>query len=79
MPSRPCPAPLPQAPALVSPAPPWSRRCFGVFLFAPLIAWLWRQGELRRQRQALLRLDDRLLRDIGLTREQAEQPPRRPA
>lgn len=32
----------------------------------------------RRERQALLELDDRLLDDIGLTREQAEQIGRKP-
>ena len=31
-----------------------------------------------RQRQALLDLDDRLLRDIGITREQAEREARKP-
>jgi uncharacterized protein YjiS (DUF1127 family) len=34
--------------------------------------------ERRRQRQALLELDDRLLRDIGLTREQAEREAHKP-
>ncbi len=32
----------------------------------------------RRQRQALLELEDHLLADIGLTREQAEQEARKP-
>jgi len=32
----------------------------------------------RRQRQALLGLEDHLLADIGLTREQAEQEARKP-
>ena len=31
-----------------------------------------------RQRRALARLDDRLLRDIGLTRHQAERAARKP-
>ena len=31
-----------------------------------------------RQRQALLDLDDKLLRDIGITREQAEREARKP-
>jgi uncharacterized protein YjiS (DUF1127 family) len=31
-------------------------------------AWIWLALERRRQRKALLHLDDRLLRDIGLTR-----------
>lgn len=60
----------------VSQPPP--RRCFGGSFFGVAIDWLRRGGELRRQRRALLRLDDRLLRDIGLTRVQAEQPPRWP-
>lgn len=77
MKARPHPAPPPQAHVVISPPPPWARRHFGA-LAAPLMVWLWRQGELRRQRQALQRLDDRLLRDIGLTREQAEQPLRWP-
>jgi uncharacterized protein YjiS (DUF1127 family) len=34
------------------------------------LAYSWR--ERSRQRQALLRLDDRLLRDIGLTRADVE-------
>ena len=37
---------------------------------APALARLWQR---RRQRQALLELDDRLLKDIGLTREQAQR------
>jgi uncharacterized protein YjiS (DUF1127 family) len=38
--------------------------------------WIVRLRRMRdrwRQRQALLALDDRLLRDIGITREQAER------
>jgi uncharacterized protein YjiS (DUF1127 family) len=31
-----------------------------------------------RQRQALLDLDDKLLRDIGITRDQAEREARKP-
>ena len=34
---------------------------------------LSRMWQKRRERQRLLELDDRLLADIGLTREQAEQ------
>ena len=36
---------------------------------APAIARLW---ERRRERQLLLELDDHLLNDIGITRQQAE-------
>lgn len=32
----------------------------------------------RRQRQAMLELEDHLLADVGLTREQAEQEARKP-
>jgi uncharacterized protein YjiS (DUF1127 family) len=31
------------------------------------------RAELARQRRALARLDDRLLRDVGLTREQVDR------
>jgi uncharacterized protein YjiS (DUF1127 family) len=34
--------------------------------------------ERRRQRQALLKLDDHLLRDIGITREQAQREAGKP-
>ena len=40
-----------------------------------LIDIWWRTA---RERRALARLDDRLLQDIGLTREQAEQEVMRP-
>ena len=46
------------------PWPDWFRE------LAPAIARMW---EKRLQRQQLLDLDDRLLRDIGITREQAEK------
>jgi uncharacterized protein YjiS (DUF1127 family) len=36
------------------------------------LRWIRRWGEAARQRRALARLNDRLLRDIGITREQAE-------
>jgi uncharacterized protein YjiS (DUF1127 family) len=41
---------------------------------AVLVEWL----ERYRQRRALARLDDRLLRDIGMTREQARRETRKP-
>jgi len=44
-----------------------------------LFARLWRMAALRRQRLDLARLDDRLLRDIGLTRTAAETEAARPA
>ena len=44
-----------------------------------LFARLQRMAALRRQRLDLARLDDRLLRDIGLTRAAAETEAARPA
>ena len=44
-----------------------------------LFARLRRVAALRRQRLDLTRLDDRLLRDIGLTRTAAETEAARPA
>lgn len=38
-----------------------------------LILWLLDLSERRRQRAALMSLDDRLLKDIGLTRADAER------
>ena len=46
-----------------------------------LIGWLEAISVMfsrRRQRQALLELDDHLLNDIGLTREQANKEARKP-
>lgn len=43
-----------------------------------LIAWLRAAAERRRQRRALAMLDDHLLRDIGVTREQVLAEARRP-
>jgi len=40
--------------------------------------WLARAHERARQRRALARLDDRLLHDVGLTREQACAEAQRP-
>ena len=52
---------------------------------SPLLAWFagtaggwWRaRRERARQRRALARLDDRLLRDVGLSRQQMEAEIRR--
>jgi uncharacterized protein YjiS (DUF1127 family) len=41
---------------------------------APSLSRMWRK---RRERRRLLQLDDRMLADIGLTREQAEQEARK--
>lgn len=46
-------------------------------LWPSLRRWWRRALELRRQRRALARLDEHLLRDIGLTREQALAEARR--
>ena len=43
-----------------------------------LIAWLRAAAERRRQRRALAMLDDHLLRDIGVTRDQALTEAQRP-
>ena len=43
-----------------------------------LLATCIRLHERQRQRQALLELDDRLLDDIGLSREQAAEAGRKP-
>lgn len=46
-----------------------STRARGLFVrLGHAAAWIWLALERRRQRKALLHLDDRLLRDIGLTR-----------
>ena len=37
-----------------------------------LLAWLLRWDDLARQRRALSRLDDRQLKDIGVTRMEAD-------
>jgi uncharacterized protein YjiS (DUF1127 family) len=39
---------------------------------ARLLAGLARRAQLRRSRRALLRLDDHLLRDVGLSRHDAD-------
>jgi uncharacterized protein YjiS (DUF1127 family) len=44
----------------------------------PGLPALRRWAALRRSREQLARLDDHLLRDIGLTRAQAEREARRP-
>jgi uncharacterized protein YjiS (DUF1127 family) len=46
------------------PWPDWFRD------IAPALARIWQK---RRERQALLELDERMLRDIGVSREQAQR------
>lgn len=41
-------------------------------------AWLRQAAERSSQRRALARLDDRLLRDVGLSRDDAEVEARKP-
>lgn len=45
--------------------------------FDPL-RWLCRAMARQRQRRALAKLDERMLRDIGLTRDQAQAEARKP-
>ena len=49
-----------------------------VALLRKLIGLFWRAHEVRRQRLELQRLDDRLLRDIGIDRADALLEARRP-
>jgi uncharacterized protein YjiS (DUF1127 family) len=46
--------------------------------FAVLASWLWACSERRAQRRALAELDDDRLRDIGLTRAEAQVEAARP-
>ncbi|MGY6534112.1 MAG: DUF1127 domain-containing protein [Pararhodobacter sp.] len=46
---------------------------------ARCLAMIHHLGGIRRQRRALLRLDSRLLDDIGISRDTAEAEARRPA
>lgn len=75
VPSQPpaCPAPRPARSAFRWPASA---------ILRTLLGWAGRCAERNRQRRALARLDDRLLRDIGLSRADAEtelrEPPWRP-
>jgi uncharacterized protein YjiS (DUF1127 family) len=45
----------------------------------PIALWLRRALSVQRQRARLATLDDRMLRDIGLTRAEAEAEATRPA
>ncbi len=58
-------------------SPPHPRRFTGgeLFVWASVI-WTWLQRS--RQRTALAELDDRMLRDIGVTRSQAEREAAKP-
>jgi uncharacterized protein YjiS (DUF1127 family) len=60
--------------AYASPAARVSRRGRGLQKFAAVaVTRLLRWHELARQRRALLTLDDRMLKDIGVTRAEAER------
>ena len=61
------------------PAAGASRRDRGLQQFASVaVARLLRWHELARQRRALLTLNDRMLKDIGVTRAEAEREAGRP-
>jgi uncharacterized protein YjiS (DUF1127 family) len=65
--------------AYAPPAARASRRDRGLQKFATVaVTRLLRWHELARQRRALLTLDDRMLKDIGLTRADAEREAGRP-
>ena len=72
--SQTLPFPAFQAPTLEIPAPltGWGRMCWRV------AARLIRLCDRQKQRHLLRELDDRMLADIGLTREQAEAEGRKP-
>jgi uncharacterized protein YjiS (DUF1127 family) len=55
----------------------WTMPTFGVPRAVRLLAEIEGWMALRRSRHALLRLDDRLLRDVGLTRADAIAEARR--
>lgn len=63
-------------PSLTSSAAP--RRAPSAPALRPLLGWLSGAAAARRQRQQLARLDDALLRDIGLTRAEALGEAERP-
>jgi len=65
---------LTSLPTIAIPAPfmGWGRVCWRL---AMRLLWL---HDRQRQRRALLELDDRLLADIGITREQAQAEGRKP-
>ncbi|WP_428609116.1 DUF1127 domain-containing protein [Sedimenticola sp.] len=44
----------------------------------PVFQWLYAAYERQRQRQALLKLDDRLLSDIGVSRADADNEGSKP-
>ena len=61
------------------PAAGASRRDRGLQKFASVaVARLLRWHELARQRRTLLTLNDRMLKDIGVTRAEAEREASRP-
>jgi uncharacterized protein YjiS (DUF1127 family) len=62
----------PQTLAIPAPFTGWGRMCWRV------AARLLRLYDRQLQRRMLLELDDRMLTDIGLTREQAQTEGRKP-
>ncbi|MDG4553204.1 MAG: DUF1127 domain-containing protein [Candidatus Competibacter sp.] len=58
--------------ATLCPEHPVVKRCPGVgFLLIGMLAWLHDRHAVYRQRRELLALDDRMLKDIGLSRVDA--------
>lgn len=68
-----CSRSFPSVPAIRIPSP-----FEGAGVIVRLAALWLRARERQRQRHALLSLDDRMLADIGITREQAEAEGRKP-
>ena len=62
--------------AFAAPPASWSARAQAAIEAAAETLFLWR--ERRRQRRALMKLDPRLLSDIGIDRTQAEAEYRKP-
>ena len=65
---------LPTAPGRIAPRP--GREVQGIVAVAVVRLLCWQ--ELARQRRALLTLDDRMLKDIGITRADAQLEASRP-
>ncbi len=51
---------------------------FAMCCVSAAIGWIALRAEIARQRRALAKLDDRLLRDVGLTRDDVAQETGKP-